>query len=210
MNKRIKIFFLLSLIVLIFLIQFTYKKVRNGNNIDISKQDLIEYILNISSYEAEIEVTIYSNKTTNKYELKQYYASPESFKQIVLCPENIKGIETIYNEKKLVIKNTNLGLSKIYQNFKNINNSDLWLSAFLENCKQTKYYIKDTDREIIIENGKNHRLYISKEEKRPTKLEIMDNNKNIKAYIEYKEIKVNNIEKNDIFAFTTKDIKIEL
>ena len=43
-----------------------------GNNItNKSIQEIEEYILNISSYEAELEVTVQSNKNTNKYILKQ-------------------------------------------------------------------------------------------------------------------------------------------
>ncbi len=212
MNKKIKTIsiFVLIFLILLILIQFAYKNIRSGNNIDKSIDDLIEYIFNISSYEADLEITIYSNKTINKYVLKQYYLEPNFFKQIIIYPENIKGLETIYDGKEMTIRNTNLGISKIYKHFETINDNNLWLNSFIENCKENKYNIKENEEEIIIENEKSEKLYIKKKEKKPSKIEIIDNNKNIKAYIEYKEIKVNNIEKNNIFAFTTKDIKIEL
>ena len=63
--KRILII-LLIIFVLFFLVQIIYKTHKNGNNIGKSTDDLVEYILNISSYEAKIEVTVNSNKTTNK------------------------------------------------------------------------------------------------------------------------------------------------
>ena len=53
-------------------------------------------------------------------------------------------------------------------------------------------------------------MYINKETSLPNKIEIFDNNNNIKIYIEYKEIKLNNIQKDNIFAFETKDIKKEV
>ena len=60
---------IIVLVILIFSIFnfFNYKKVQIGNNIsDKTLQEIEEYILNISSYDAEIEVTVESNKNTNK------------------------------------------------------------------------------------------------------------------------------------------------
>ena len=71
--KKIITILTISLIIfiLIFFMQIAYKSIKVGNNITKSSNDLIEYILNISSYEAKIEVTINSNKTTNKYVVEQ-------------------------------------------------------------------------------------------------------------------------------------------
>ena len=97
MKKNIKNFLIILIIifVLIFFLQLAYKTVRIGNNIDKSTDDLIEYILNLSSYEAKLEVTVNSNKTTNKYVLEQYYLEPNYSKQIVLEPKNVENMETI-------------------------------------------------------------------------------------------------------------------
>ena len=124
MKKNLKIFLIVLIIsiILFFIIQFTYKSVRTGNNISKSSNDLIENILEISSYEAELEVTVNSNKTTNKYVLEQYYESESFSKQIVKFPGNLENIEIIYNGNNLEIKNhkfleykatTNNGLEKI-------------------------------------------------------------------------------------------------
>ena len=205
MNKKTKI-----LIILMFLIQIAYKRIKIGNNIDRSKEDLIEYILNISSYEANLEVIVNSNKTTNKYELQQYYMEPNFFKQIVKYPENIKKLETVYDGKVLAIKNTNLEISKIYKNFEYINTNKLWLNSFIESCKENKYIIEENNNEVIVKNNQNWVLCINKETKLPISLKINDNNNNTKIYIQYKEIKVNSIKDSNIFAFITEDIKREV
>ena len=62
------------------------------------------YILNISSYEAEIEVTVESNKNTNKYVVEQTYKKDGSAKQVVLEPSNISGIKIIKKGKKRIEK----------------------------------------------------------------------------------------------------------
>ena len=215
MDRKTKLVLIILIfsVILFFLIQFVYKTVRTGNNITKSSNDLIEDILDISSYEAELEVTINSNKTTNKYLLHQYYISPNISKQIVKEPSNIEGLEIIYNGNKLEIKNTNLGLSKIYENYTYLNGNILWLNFFIESCNTNKYIIEEMNEEIIL-NTKigeyNGKLYVNKKTKVPSKVYIIDNNNQNRIYIEYKEIKLNNIQENNIFAFITKDIKKEV
>ena len=195
MNKKIKILIIILLIIflLIFFVQRAYKTVKTGNNISKSTDDLIEYILNISSYEAKLEVTIHSNKTTNQYRLEQYWLKPNYSKQIVKEPKNIENLEIIYNGKNLEV---------------------LWLNFFIENYKD-EYNVEENADEIIlsckVENGKRReKLYINKKTSLPTKIEILDNSNQSKVYIEYKEIKLNNIRENNIFAFKTIDISKEV
>ena len=216
MNKKIKILIIILLIIflLIFFVQRAYKTVKTGNNISKSTDDLIEYILNISSYEAKLEVTIHSNKTTNQYRLEQYWLKPNYSKQIVKEPKNIENLEIIYNGKNLEVRNTNLGLSKIYESYQYLNENVLWLNFFIENYKD-EYNVEENADEIIlsckVENGKRReKLYINKKTSLPTKIEILDNSNQSKVYIEYKEIKLNNIRENNIFAFKTKDISKEV
>lgn len=216
MKKSLKIFLIVLVIsiILIFLIQFTYKSITTGNNIGKSTNDLIEYILNISSYEAILEVTVNSNKTTNKYILEQYYMEPTYSKQIVKEPKNIQNLEIIYAENKLEIRNSNLGLSKIYENYTYLNENLLWLNYIIQECKK-EYKIEENEEEIILSfNIEKYSykgvLYLNKKTSLPTKIEILDNNNQNKIYIEYKEIKFNNIQENNIFAFETKDIRKEV
>ena len=217
MNKKIRtiVTILIIIFILIFLIQTAYKTIRTGNNISKSNNDLIDNILNISSYEAKIEVIINSNKTTNKYELEQHYVAPNYSKQIVRSPKNIENLEIIYDAKNLEIKNTNLGLSKIYENYNYLNDNVLWLNYFSNNCNNNGYAIDELDNEIIINTNFEQydlkgKLYINKKTNLPGKMELLDNSNQSKIYIEYKEIKLNNIQLNNIFAFSTKDIKKEV
>lgn len=213
MNKKIFFVILTTSLILFFLTQIVYKIIRTGNNINKSSNDLIQDILNISSYEAELEVTINSNKTTNKYLLHQYYLKPNLSKQIVKSPSNIENLEIIYKENKLEIKNTNLGISKIYQNYTYLNENILWLSSILENCNTNKYTTEETENEIILNtkiNEYKEKLYINKKTNLPTKIEVLDNSNKTKIYIEYKEIKLNNIQQDNIFALLTEDIKMKV
>ena len=216
MNKKLKTFLIILLIfcILIFFIQTAYKLKKTGNNISKSTDDLIEYILNISSYEATLEVTIHSNKTVNKYVLKQYYMQPNYSKQIVMQPQNIENMEILYNGTNLEIRNTNLGLNKIYENYQYLNENIIWLNFFISHY-QKEYNVEEDNENIILTSNINkynykEKLYISRTTSLPTKIEIMDNSNQNKIYIEYKEIKLNNIRENNIFAFKTEDIREEV
>lgn len=219
MIKYKKVFFIAVILIvsllLFFLIQFVYKIIISGNNINNQADDLIEDILNISSYEAKLEVTVNSNKTSNKYVVEQYYMAPNYFKQIVKEPKNLENVEMIYNGMNLEIKNTNLGLSKIYENYNYINDNLLWMNFFIENCKSKGYSVEVLKDEVIINSNIEKynykgKLYISTKTSLPIKIEITDNNNQNKIYIEYKEIKLNNIQENNIFAFKFKSIKEEV
>ena len=98
-RKKLIIIMCIIAISLIFIIFFTknnYKNIKTGNNMSNKNiEEIEEYILNISSYEATIQVTIESNKSTNKYILSQQYMSPNKSKLIVLEPSNIAGLEII-------------------------------------------------------------------------------------------------------------------
>lgn len=112
-NKKllyiIAIFFIICIILVISICFFRKNDYKTGNigNTNIkSAENIKEYILNISSYEADISLEITSNKTTNKYRLIQKYASPNIFKQEILEPNNIKGLTTIYDGVNLKIENS--------------------------------------------------------------------------------------------------------
>ncbi|MBO5005181.1 MAG: hypothetical protein J6D03_08090 [Clostridia bacterium] len=130
-NKKVIIFVIVLAIIAIivfFFIKKNYKKINIGNNItNKSIEQIEEYILNISSYKARIEVEVISNKNENKYILMQKYVSPNISKQEVLEPSNIKGIETIYNGTNLTINNSSLGLSSIYENYQYMVDNCLWI-----------------------------------------------------------------------------------
>jgi len=212
--KKIIIFSILIIIVILIIIFFVKKAYNSsvtGNNIgNKTVEDIKDYILNISSYEAEIEVTVNTNKNTNKYILKQNCVMPDIFTQEVIKPENIKNLKTIYDGKTLKIENTKLNLTKIYEEYENIANNTLFLSTFIENYKNDDgATLKTNNEEIILEcsvqnNNKYQEkqiLYISKSTGMPIRMEIKDFNKNTSVYILYNGIKINSINKENILAF---------
>ena len=195
----------------------TAKNLKIGNN--STSQEIVNYILNISSYETQIEVEVKSNKNSNKYKIKQTYIDNQNNMQEVLEPSNIQGIKIIKEENKLKIENTQLSLTKIIENYQEITQNNLDLSNFIENYKNnTNSKFKEENNQIIMETTaktennyqKYEKLYVSKENGKPQKMEIKDTNQNTIIYIIYNEININKIANEKIYAFklfcTSKEI----
>lgn len=203
-KQKIIIITIIAIAIVIFVsifLKINYKKINTGNNIlNKTLDEVQEYICNINSYEAIMEVTINSNKNTNKYKIKQTHDENEDIQEI-LEPENVKGIKFIYKDNTLQIINTNLNLTKIYNNYPYIESNNLWLNDFLEEYKQADNENKEAtenDEEVVLKlevqnedsNIKYKELYLDKKTGNPTKLLIQDNNKNTVIYILYSEITI--------------------
>ena len=205
-RKLIFILLILFIILILILLKVEYKNRNLGNN--ISKSDNTD-ILNISSYEATVEIQVNSNKNTNKYIINQKYLKPDIFSQEVIEPNNLKGLKIICEGSNVTLQNKKLELKTVYENF-NGNVSNLSLISIINEYKQgTESQISENQDDIImktkISQSKNkyqmyQYLYISKSTKLPTKMEILDINKNVTVYILYNEIKLNKINKNDILG----------
>ena len=198
MKKRyIFIFILITIVIaiIIFLIFFNTKTSKNlkiGNN--STSQEIVDYILNISSYKAKIEIEIDSNKNKNKYIIKQEYKSPDMSSQEVLEPSNIKGVRITKNGNHLKLENTNLNLSSVFENYEYISDNNLDLSTFIKDYKSgEKTNWQEENNQIIMsisKDGKEKALYIDVTTKKPSKLEIKDINKLAMIYISYNEVEV--------------------
>lgn len=200
--KKKTIFILLSIILIIGIVIFflffhtkTAKSLKSGNN--STSQEIVDYILNISSYEAKVEVEVESNKNRNQYILKQEYKNPELSSQEVLQPENIAGIKITKNGSELKIENTNLNLSSIFENYEYLSDNILDLSCFIKDYRaDEKANWKEVNNEIILASKNDReekRLYIDRMTGKPKKMEIEGANKNTRIYILYNEVNLNSL-----------------
>lgn len=204
-NSKIKIIIITVIVILlviltIFFIKNNNKTAKNskiGNN--STSQEIVNYILNISSYETEINVEIKSNKNSNKYKIKQTYLRNDKNEQEVIEPSNIQGVKIMKDGANLKIENSKLSLTKIIENYPDITQNNLDLISFIESYKNnSNSTFKEENNQIIMETTakkennyqKYETLYVSKETGKPTKMEIKDTNQNIIIYIIYNEINI--------------------
>lgn len=201
-RKKIYIIGSLTIVVLelIFLLIMNNNMAKNlkiGNN--TNSQEIVNNILNISSYESTIDVEIKSNKNNNKYVIKQKYLNEDENSQEVIEPNNIAGIKISKNKNNLKIENSKLGVEKILENYEEITNNYLDLYAFINDYKNNQNSKYKEENEMIEMNTttetkniytKYETLYVSKNTEKPIKMEIKDTNQNLIVYIIYKEINI--------------------
>ena len=200
MSKLLRKIVIVVIIIITCICIFFYinksKKNKIGNN--STSQEIIDNILNISSYETVIEVEVNSNKNTNKYTIKQKYISPDISEQEILEPENIRGIKITKKDNELKVENSRINISKIYNNYEYMTDNCLDLNTFIENYKlnsEQTYEEKDDEIVLNVDNKKNRyikyqTLYLSKKTGKPTKMEVKDNSKKTSIYILYREVKL--------------------
>ena len=203
MNKK-KIIIFIGIIILIIagIVIFTFSKQNMSKNSKIgnnsSNQEIVDYILNISSYDLTAEVDINSNKNSTKYVINQKYIDNNKTIQEIIEPSNIAGVKITREANTVKLENTNLSLSNIYENYNYIAENDLDLECFIKDYKadnEAEVERKDTILEMKTKSTKNKyrkykTLYVDSNTGKPTKLEIKDDNKNTTVYILYKEVKI--------------------
>lgn len=192
------IFFVI--ILLIFFLILYYNTSIFGNNIIIKDENkIVDYVLNnIKSYEAEIEVTVNSNKTQNVYKMKQVESNEYSSLE-VLSTGKINGLKIEFKDGNLKVQNTILKLDKIYENYEPIMQNSLFLNAFIQDFKigeeSTTYQEEDQiifQTKVDSNNSYNvyKKLYVDTKTIKPSKLEIKDNTKNTTICIIYNNIEI--------------------
>ena len=131
MKKKYWIILLIIVFVVvgIFFYKNKVKKLKIGNN--KTSQEIVDYILNISSYEVNVTVNVTSNKNSNKYILKQTYQSPNKSTQEVMEPSNIAGVRIENDETSTKIENSQLDLSTILENNNYLGDNCLDLYSFV-------------------------------------------------------------------------------
>ncbi len=197
-----KYWFILIIIIItiggIFFYKNRVKNHKSGNN--KNSQEIVDYILNISSYEVKVTVDVSSNKNSNKYILKQTYHSPNQSIQEVVEPSNIAGVKIENDGTNLKIENSQLSLSNMLENYNYLGDNCLDLYSFIEDYKQDeKADYEEKDNEIIMKARSNIQsiyikekiLHIDKKTYNPTQMEIKDNKQKTTIYILYNEVKVN-------------------
>ena len=201
MKKKYWLILLILIIIIVIGLIFFRKSVKN-NNIGNNKnsQEIVDYILNLSSYETQITVTVTSNKNTNKYIIKQNFQDSNKNIQEVIEPSNIAGVKIENDGKNLKVENTRLNVSKILENYSCLGDNCLDLSTFLKDYKENnKSYFEENDKEIIMNTVSNieniymqeKTLNIDKVTAKPTQMVIKDNKQKTTIYILYNEVKIN-------------------
>lgn len=204
-----KIFIIFIIILLILILFFVIRKIKNGNNIsNKSADEIIEYILNIQSYEADVTINITTNKTNNTYKAKQQYLKNEKiYKQKITDDKYLDEMTICYNNETLTITNSKIEPAIVYNKYGELIQNNLSLESFINDYNSNKNSTIEENNEYIIlyvpKDDKNNvkSLYINKSTNKISEMIIENGTQKSTTYIEYNEIKINSLQKEDILAF---------
>lgn len=130
-----RIFIVAIIFILVISIFYCYKFFIPGNNKSVKDvNELDQYILGIKDYSIEAKIIVNSNKNTNTYLLKETNENGASTQEIISENTNI-GVCLEYKDDVLTIKNTELGLPRIFADYKEIFNNPIDFKTFLEDYK---------------------------------------------------------------------------
>lgn len=204
-RKKIIIVIIILLVFILGIIQIFIKNPIKNNKIgnNSSSQEIIENLMNLSSYTIKMEMVVYSNKNENKYEILQSYEKQgdnEKSMQEILEPENISGVKIIQENDKLILENSRLSLKNIIENYKYITDNCIDLSSFVNEYKNNESRQQEENGDEIILSFiktdanpyiKNRILTIDKKTGNPKKMECKSENEKTTLYILYNEVKLN-------------------
>lgn len=169
-------------------------------------------LFEIRTYKCTAEISYYNNKNTTCYTINQYYAHPGKYRVEVVFPDFLKGLTTVTNGKDTVVINPNESTNSkyYYESVSGFTSNNTFITEFFSNyvksenskmnVKDNKYVLQttvtsgnsymDTETLTILPNGQ------------PDKLEVYDQDRNLKILLEYKEFLVNPKLDDDIFDLT--------
>lgn len=198
MKSKKKVFIFVLICIIIFSI-FYYIFCILGNNKNRNQNEIVDNILKkLENYEANVTVSVMTNKNKTIYNMKQIYNKNES-KTIINSPENIKGMVIENTNNTLKITNPIINMEKVYEDYDFILNNDLFLNVFINDYKNNSSEIHEQDNELILSIKLNNKtstyikykeLYLNKETKLPLKLEMKDDSQKTKICIIYNDIKI--------------------
>lgn len=195
--KKLMFVFVFICISIFFIIYYIFSSF--GNNKFRNQNEIVDNILNkFNNYEANILVTITTNKNENNYEMFQEVSEKNS-KTIIKSPENIKDMIIEINDNTLKITNTKINMEKIYEEYDGILNNDLFLNKFTKDCENNNFKFYEKNEKIILETILNNNsstyikykeLCLDKKTNLPTELIMKDNTKKACIRIIYNDIKI--------------------
>ena len=195
--KKLMFVFVFICISIFFIIYYIFSSF--GNNKFRNQNEIVDNILNsFNNYEANILVTITTNKNENNYEMFQEVSEKNS-KTIINSPENIKDMIIEINDNTLKITNTKINMEKIYEEYDGLLNNNLFLNKFAKDCENNNFKFYEKNEKIILETILNNNsstyikykeLYLDKKTNLPTELIMKDNTKKACIRIIYNDIKI--------------------
>ncbi|HBM79440.1 MAG: outer-membrane lipoprotein carrier protein LolA [Clostridiales bacterium] len=178
---------------------------------DLSR--VYKMIADMNTYSVNAEIIVKGNRTTENYNVKQYFKYPDRYRIEVLSPAERKGKVTAYDGQYLWIYEPWIKQMHVIEKYKETEESGMFPGYFAGNLftsEQADYeYKKFANIDCIaikvkVPGGNAYRkwqiLYISRKDMIPLKMEILDSKGNIAVTVYYKNFVYNDKIDDNIFS----------
>ncbi|MBO5955534.1 MAG: outer membrane lipoprotein carrier protein LolA [Clostridia bacterium] len=166
-------------------------------------EEIYERYYNMKSFSAVAEVTVKSDKTENRYVVKQLYEAPDSFLIRVVEPKELEGSGVSLQGDQMIL-NSGFGHNEAFGGKLSAGHGVLFVSDFFETyfkSEETSVSAATSkgDSVTVLEcflGGKNEKrfmqkLWIDNETFLPLKLETYDINQNPSVTVSFREFQRN-------------------
>jgi len=163
-----------------------------------------EKLTTMESYACIADLTYISNKGKNTYKTKQYYKMSGEYRVEITAPEQVKGLVTVFDGKKVMQYNPRILGEAVNEIPQSKNTYEIFLGTFLKNYLQsedvTLEVFNNNNEEytvleaVIPEGGKylaTEKLWVSNKTLNPAKLVIYDTEGKERIIVKYGEFKYN-------------------
>lgn len=157
-------------------------------------------ISKIEAYKCIAEIEAIGNKSPQNYIMMHDYEKPDYYRIEVVSPEHLKGKTMEYKGDKITIKNPDANDQVELPNVGK-NSQYLFIGDFIKNYLQNEEMeMKLSGDNLILETkipGDNKYfnkqvLYVNTKTKNPVKMEILDDEANVRFNVNYKEFEYKN------------------
>lgn len=156
------------------------------------------------SYEAEVEVTSFSNHSKNVYVAKQYFKDPDKMRSDVLSPQTVEGVQTVINGDRAQILQPGSGGNLTLSELKNGDSNFLFLNTFfslyyksentsvgVNNTAEGGMIVLETETGLSNPYRSNMRLKVSSKTLNPVQMDILGKDGEVYMTVIYKSFTPN-------------------
>lgn len=166
----------------------------------------------VNSYQCQVKMVVAGNKTTKEYVMNQYYKSPDRYKMVILEPEEIKGLTTVYVHNEVTTFQPEIQGKFTLLNYTPIDKSYIFLPDFFKTFYQSEQASvtatsQQKNRYTVLKAdipGNNiyrysQGIWIENDTLLPYKIEVYDIKQRPVIRVIFEEVQINPVLEDNIF-----------
>lgn len=164
---------------------------------EMSPADIQKFWAQMTSYQATLQITFVSNRSSNTYTVRQQVLMSGPYRMEVLAPEECRGVLTICDGEKTMQKDPSIGMT--VEASETPVRSVLFLQEFWQQYLRSPEKVEPEDGEYVLETELSggheklavQRLWVNAQNGYPKRMEIYDTEGMLSIRVDYIEFQPN-------------------